>query len=136
MIPEPWVSTITADEEVVVARDYNQIWQETGNATTVVIANEDYIEENEEVYEAFNKAQKEVTTFIQENQAEAIEIVQKELLETAGKDIGTDVLEQAFARITFDTKADVDHILDFGKLSYEQDFIKKEPKDLFYKVSK
>lgn len=136
MIPEPWVSIISAQEDIVVARDYNEIWQETGNATTVVIANEEYVDNNKEVYEAFLKAHEEVNTFIEENQEEAITLVQKELKDTAGKDIKTEVLQQAFGRITYDTKADEEHIYQFGELSFQEGFINKAPEDLFYSQSK
>ncbi len=112
--------------------NYDDIWQEGGNPTSAVIGNEDYLKENNKVYEAFMKAHKQATEYIENNKGEAIELVRQEMKDVTGKELDKEVLETAFQRMEFSVEPNQDKILAFAGLSKQEGFIKKEPQDLFY----
>ncbi len=132
LIPEPWISILLQDEEVQLLHNYDDIWQEGGNPTSAVIGNEDYLKENNKVYEAFMKAHKQATEYIENNKGEAIELVRQEMKDVTGKELDKEVLETAFQRMEFSVEPNQDKILAFAGLSKQEGFIKKEPQDLFY----
>ena len=132
LIPEPWVSILLQDEDVQLLHNYDDIWQEGGNPTSAVIGNQDYLKENEKVYEAFMKGHEKATEYLEKNREDAIGIIRQEMKDVTGKELEKEVLETALDRMEFSVSPNENGILEFAKLSKDEGFIKKEPDDLFF----
>ena len=106
-VPEPWGSTLVSQAGAEIVLDYDDIWNEEGTdgskpgeyATTVVIAREDFLDEHEDIVKIFMEQHKAATEYITENQDEACGIVNKQIKELTGKELDTELLKSAFARI-------------------------------------
>lgn len=126
-VPEPWGSTIESKGNADVLLDYDEVFLEGNYPTAVVVASSDFLEEHPDIVKDFLKAHEDATLYINQNGEEAQNIVNKEIEETTGKAIDTEILKKAFTRMKVDTTLNRDAIMEFAKLSKEEGFISKVP---------
>ena len=81
MLPQPFITTaMTKAEDMRVALDLTEEWEKLGNGTMitgVVVARSKFIEERPEAVEAFLEDYAQSVSFVNENNAEAAQLVGK-----------------------------------------------------------
>ncbi len=127
LVPEPWGSTILQQTEANLAMDYDEVWRGGDYSTAVILVSKDFLEDHEDIVKIFLEEHKKITAYINENQAEAREIVNRQLDELTGKTLAPEVLEEAFTRMIITEQISEESIWEFAELMQEQRFIRELP---------
>lgn len=133
LVPEPWGTTIENNGNAQILLDQKQVFLDGNYPTAVVVASKDFIENYPQLVKEFLEAHEEAALYINENMEEARTIVNTEIEAATGKAIAKEVLENAFARMTVDTKLNKEAIMKFAQISKDEGFISEIPeeKDVF-----
>ncbi len=110
-LPEPW-GTIVLDKpkddlKINLLVDEKSIFNNGNYPTTILVVNSEYAKNNKEIIENFLLAHKESNNFILKNPDEAINIIQKSIIEIAKKEISIDIVEKSFKRCNFNAYIDL-----------------------------
>lgn len=127
IVPEPWGTTILKKIDAETILDYDEFQGGADYSTAVVIVNKDYMAENEDVVRKFLQAHFDTTEFIVENPEEAGAIMNAQLDADTGKSLESEIISEAITRIKFTCEIPKDSILNYAKVSKEQNFIAEEP---------
>lgn len=133
LVPEPWGTTIENNGNAEVLLDHKQVFLDGNYPTAVVVASSDFMEKHPELVKEFLQAHEEASLYINENMNEARSIVNTEIEAATGKAIAEDVIENAFTRMTIDSKLNTQAIMKFAQISKDEGFISEVPeeKDVF-----
>lgn len=130
LVPEPWGATILAEnDDTELVLNYDEIYMNGEYDVAVVVVRKDFYEEYPDVVEAFLEQHNFVTDKINENQEEALQIINQELDDATGKSLSESAIKEAFTRIGVSTDLNVESISGFAKISKEQEFIAEIPDD-------
>lgn len=127
LVPEPWGSTILSKTDSQIILDYDQLNNGEAYSTAVVIVNEEYMEDHEDVVETFLKAHIDATNYIVEYPSEACEIMNKQLDKDTGKSLDESIIEKAVKKIEYTYEIPKDSVMKYSKISTEQKFIANQP---------
>lgn len=125
--PEPWGSVLEAEVGANVVIDSDEISFGKTLPAAVFVTSSDLAENNPELVQHLVDAHKESVDYINENQAEAIDITINSIDEITGHKLDHDVMESAWERTDFVYEIDQDAIQDFGDSSYDLQFLKEKP---------
>lgn len=128
LVPEPWGATLLEKGSELLV-DYDKIYMEGKYDVAVVVVRKEFKEKHPELVEEFLKQHEKATTDINDNQEEALKIINKELHEATGKSLSDSVIKEAFKRIGVSTELNKESIAGFGEISKEQGFIAETPKE-------
>lgn len=133
VVPEPWGTIMENNGNAKILLDYDELFWNGSYPAALVIASGDFIEEHPDLVREFLEMHESTTSFINQNPAEAQEIVNTEIENTTGKPIQPDVMETAFSRMEATTELNAEAILSFAAISKEEGFnsIVPEASDVF-----
>ncbi len=129
VVPEPWGTTIEKNGSAEVLLEYDKLFLEGNYPTAVVIAGSDFMKEHPDLVKEFLQAHEDAALFINENGAQAREIVNKEIESVTGKALAADVIEKAFGRMKVDTALNKEAVMTFARISKEEGFISTVPEE-------
>ena len=89
----------------------------------------DFIREHPDLVAQFLEMHESTTSFINQNPAEAQQIVNTEIELVTGKPIDESVMETAFSRITATAELNADAILSFAAIGKEEGFYSAVPEE-------
>ena len=133
LVPEPWGSRLVKEAKANIILDYKDVFKEGNYTSAVVVVRTEFLKDHPQIVESFIKNHVEVTYYINKNQEQAKDIVNKQITKLTKKGISKDVLDAAFKRLTVTNNPEKDSVLEFVKASVKEGFLKVEPdtKNLF-----
>lgn len=126
LVPEPWGATLLKDGAEMLM-DYDEIYMEGNYNVAVVVVRKEFMDKNPEIVKTFLKEHQAATDQINSDKENALTIINEELKSATGKALGEDIISESFERIGVSTELNRESVLDFAKISKEQDFIKELP---------
>ena len=126
IVPEPWGATLL-EKGAELVLDYDEIYYSGDYDVAVVVVRNEFKEEHPDIVEKFLKQHNIATETITSDKEDCLKKINTELKESTGKSLGEDIISESFTRIGVSTRLNKDSILDFAKISKEQDFIKEIP---------
>lgn len=126
-VPEPWASIITQNDNAVIITEGEGMRTINEEATTVVLVNKKYMDENEEAVTAFLEEFYKATEMVASGSDEVKQLVSDRIKEETGKEYEADVLTAAFGNIEFTTQIPTDSLNGYGQIMFEEEFITKLP---------
>ncbi|MHB8171786.1 MAG: aliphatic sulfonate ABC transporter substrate-binding protein [Thermincolia bacterium] len=127
LVPEPWGTRLVKQGNGKILLDYNQVWREGNYTTVVVIVSTKFLEEHPDLVEKWLAAHVELTQYIKDNPEEAKKLINEQLKVLTNKSLPTDILDEAFARMTPTYDPVTDSVKEFVEISYEAGHLKKKP---------
>jgi len=100
-VPEPWVSRLLQEGGGKIHLDERQLWPEGKFPTTVVVVRAEFYEKNRDLVKRFLEAHLEITEWMQRTPAEAQKRFNEQLTRIITKPMPTNLLAEAFSRVTF-----------------------------------
>jgi sulfonate transport system substrate-binding protein len=98
-LPEPWGAKLIKEANAKVLVDERDLWQNGQFVTAHIIARTDYIEKNPDVIKKLLNAHINMTTWINDNTDEALQIFNTELNKLMGQTIPEDEFREGISRI-------------------------------------
>lgn len=126
LVPEPWGSRLVLEIDANIIADYNQIWKNGKYATSVVIVRKEFLEQNPVLVERFLKAHMEITDYINKNNDESKELINREIERLTGKKLDEDVLDESFKRITLTYDPEEKSLIEFNQLMKRMEILKED----------
>ena len=129
---EPWVSRLVQDAGAEVLFEESMLWSVSGGkyATTLLIVRKKFLAEHPKIVADWIRAHVELTTWINANRSEAMEVFNQELGHEIGKPLAKPVLEGSFSRLEFTPDPLVYSLHAYAKTAYELGFLGKAKPDL------
>lgn len=129
LVPEPWGSILETEHGCKLILDYNQISADDIPCTAVVIVRKDYLEEHRDIVEAFIKAHKEATGYINNNSEQSKIMIKAAIEKETGSSFTNAVMDSAFKRLVVTYTIPVNSINTFADLNLREKFNDKVPDD-------
>lgn len=126
LVPEPWGATLLQDGAELLM-DYDEIYMDGAYNVAVVVVRKEFMDKHPEIVEKFLAEHQAATDKINGDKENALTIINEELKSATGKALGEDIISESFERIGVSTELNRESVLDFAKISKEQDFIKELP---------
>ena len=98
-VPEPWGAKLIKEANAKVLVDERDLWPNGQFVTAHIIARTDYIEKNPDVIKKLLGAHIDMTSWINNNRNEALQIFNAELNKLMGQTIPEDELREGISRI-------------------------------------
>ncbi len=130
LVPEPWGSLLERDCGAQVVLEADEIMGDGNYPTAVVVIRKEFMEKEPEIVQAFLEEHLNATDFIIQNLDAAVELVNKQIYETSGKQYDSEVLKSAFKRLQIDAEVNEAALEKFAEIGKEQGFISKIPERL------
>lgn len=127
LVPEPWGSILESNQNGRVVLDYDQVDPNGIPSTAVVIVRKDFLDAYPDAVAKFMQAHKDATAYVNDNQANALKIINTQIAEITQKPIDEHVLESAFRRLQITYEIPASSIMDFAKICMEEKTIIKLP---------
>lgn len=127
LVPEPWGSILELEHGCKLVLDYDQISATDIPSTAVVIVRQDYLDEHRDIVEAFIKAHKEATDYINGNTEQAKKIIKAEIETATGSSFSDAVMDSAFKRLVVTYDIPENSISTFAELNLQEKFNEKAP---------
>lgn len=129
LVPEPWGSTIVSNTESELVLDYDEINDGEAYSTAVVIVNKEFMEENKDVVKTFLEQHINATEYICQYPEEAAVKMNEQLDADTGKKLDDTIILEAIKKIEYVNEIPKDSVLNYAKISEEQEFIEKQPEE-------
>lgn len=127
-VPEPWGATLL-EQGAEMVLDYDEVFYEGNYDVAVVVVRKEFMEEYPEYVEAFLEQHEAATLAINDDKADAIQIINAELNAATGKALSQSVIEEAFTRIGVSMELNKASIEEFAKIGVSNAFISKTPEE-------
>jgi NitT/TauT family transport system substrate-binding protein len=98
-VPEPWGAKLIKEANAKVLVDERDLWPEGKFVSAHIIARTDYIEKNPDIIRKLLEAHVDMTTWINNNSEEALQIFNAELNKLMGQTIPEDEFREGVSRI-------------------------------------
>lgn len=121
--PEPWATILTTEAGGKRIIDERSLWQDGAFSTTVVIVRKKFLQEEREIVRSWLQAHEEVTKWITDHPQEARLTVNEGLGKLTSKKIQTNVLDDAWSRLSFSTDPAMSSIASFSAWARDEGFI-------------
>jgi NitT/TauT family transport system substrate-binding protein len=131
--PEPWASRLEHEAGGSVLFDEREIWKDvTGGrfATTVLVAHPKFLEAHPALAAKWVAAHVELTQWIGEHSDEAKALVNAELKRETGKPLRTEVLDEAWRRVTFTGDPIEASLAQMVRWAFDQGFLGRRHPDV------
>lgn len=123
---EPWGVNIETTAGAKLLLDENEFAWGSESTNTVVVAQTKFTEANPELTKKYLKAHIQAIQFINENPDEAIQLFLDHIKEITGKELSSDEITKAFARLKATTDVNVDVIKEMAVISKEAGYINSD----------
>ena len=100
-LPEPWVSRLVVDAGAHVLVDEAELWEDGAFPTTVLLVRAEFAEEHPDVVEQLLEGHIASVAWLDENAAEAPDVINAALTDATGKGLSDEVLARALENVTF-----------------------------------
>ena len=128
LVPEPWGATLLSQGAELVL-DADEVNPSGDYDVAVVVVRKEFMENNPELVEKFLEAHEDATVAINDHQESSLETINKEIDTATGKNLSSEIINEAFTRIGVSTEINKDAIIDFANISQEQEFISELPEE-------
>jgi NitT/TauT family transport system substrate-binding protein len=125
-VPEPWASRLVKDTGARIVVDERDLWPEHKFTTTVVVARTAYLQSHPDEVKALLGAHVRVTDWLGTHPDEGMILVNGELERLTGKKLDSDVLKNAWQRVTFTTDPNQPSIEAFVQAAADAGYLKGE----------
>src|ERR671912_1938089 len=98
-VPEPWGAKLIKETNAKVLVDERDLWPDGQFVTAHIIARTDYIERNPDIIKKILEAHIDMTSWINDNRDEALQIFNAELNKLMGQTIPEDEFREGISRI-------------------------------------
>jgi len=135
LVSEPWASMMEAQGVGRVVVEFDEVPWGGEVPATVIAARRDFVEENPEVVEAFLAAHEESVEFVNNNEEESLEILQREIKRITDQELDIETLRSSFDRVVFTPELDQQVVTEFAALLNELGFVDsdRDLEDIFWK---
>lgn len=127
LVPEPWGSIIVKNGSAICVTEGVGIDTMNNEATTVVLVNKDYLENNEEAVQAFLSEYYAATEYVAAGSEEVKQIVNSRIKEETGKELDMDIVTQAFENIEFTGDVPTDSLNGYAQILFDEEYITEMP---------
>lgn len=125
---EPWVSIFSSKAGAKMLLDEASLYPDGRYATTLVIVRKKFLKENPELVKEFLKVHRDITDWINQNPADAKNILNDHLEKLTHKRMDLSVLDSAFSRIEYTADVMKSSVEKQAQSAFAIGFIKKSPK--------
>ena len=134
LVSEPWASMMEAQGVGRVVVEFDEVPWEGEVPATVIAARRDFVEENPEVVEAFLAAHEDSVEFVNNNEEESLEILQREIKRITDQELDIETLRSSFERVIFTPELDQQVVTEFAELLNELGFVDsdRDLEDIFW----
>ncbi|PWA10428.1 aliphatic sulfonates ABC transporter substrate-binding protein [Pueribacillus theae] len=119
---EPWGYVLETQAKGKLLLDWDEFAWGKESTNTVVAASEDFLKKKELV-KAYLAAHKKSVEFIQENPAEAQDVVMKHIKDLTGKELNKEEVEAAFSKLEVTTDVNEKVIQEMADISLEAEYV-------------
>ncbi len=127
LVPEPWGSILELNRNGRVVLDYDEVDPNGVPSTALVIVRKDFLSAHPEAVAAFMEAHKGASAYINENTAQALQIINEQIAAITQQPIEAAVLESAFSRLEIGYDIPLDSIMDFAQTGFDEKLIPALP---------
>ena len=127
LVPEPWGSILELNRNGRVVLDYDQVDPNGIPSTAVVIVRKDFLDAYPDAVKKFMKSHKEATAYINDNQTDALKIINSQIAGITQKPIEEQILVNSFQRLQITYDIPVTSVMDFAKICLEEKLIPRLP---------
>ncbi len=128
--PEPWASRLVHDANGRIFLDERQLWPEGRFVTAHLVAGTGFLKNNPELVKKWLRAHVEVTEWINQNLAQAKQVLNEEIRRETSRALEPKVLDEAFSRILVSYDPIRSSLLTSSRWEYEAGFLGRQPPDL------
>ncbi|MBO0991454.1 aliphatic sulfonate ABC transporter substrate-binding protein [Bacillus sp. SD088] len=122
---EPWGYILETQANGNLLLDWENFAWGKDSTNTVVVARDDFLE-NDELVHAYLRAHQKAVEFIRENPEEAQEIVIEHIKELTGKEVDAEETQAAFEHLEVTTDVNEQVIKEMAEISKEADYIESD----------
>lgn len=126
-IPEPWVARLMEDTGATLSIDERTLWDQGRFTTTLLVVRREYLEKNREQVEALLEAHVRVVNWMKKHPEEAKKRVNEELKRLTTKALPDNVLQKAWARMTFTTDPQIESLMKQAQMAVDAGYLKALP---------
>lgn len=127
LVPEPWGTRLIKEVDANVVLDYNQVYNQGGYSSAVVIARTDFINKHPDIVKKFIKKHVELTQYINENTEKEKHIINAQINKLTKSSLKDDILDASFKRLIVTNNPEKECIESFIKVSKELGLIAEQP---------
>jgi NitT/TauT family transport system substrate-binding protein len=128
--PEPWAARLVHEAGGRIFLDERDLWPNREFAITNVIVRPKYLQDHSDVVKNFLRTHVELTDWINENPAQAKQIMNQELQKETGKTLAREVLDDAFSRMQVTCDPIRSSLLKSTQEAFEEGFLGRTQPDL------
>ena len=128
--PEPWAARLVREAGGRIFLDERDLWPNHEFVITDLIVRPKFLREHPDVVRNFLRAHVELTDWINQNPAQAKQIMNQQLQKEIGKPLAPAVLEDAFSRMTVTYDPIRSALLKSTQQAFEEGFLGRTPPDL------
>jgi NitT/TauT family transport system substrate-binding protein len=129
-VPEPWGAKLVKEANAKIFLDERELWPEGEFVTAHIIARTDYLQENPEIIKKLLEAHIDITSWINNNLEEAMQVFNTELNRLTGKTIPEDEFIEGFSRMELTHDPVKESLLQSANDAFEIGFLGRERPDL------
>ena len=129
-LPEPWGAKLIKEANSKVLVDERDLWPNGQFVTAHIIARTDYIEKNPDIIKKLLEAHIDITTWINDNRDEALQIFNTELNKLTGQTIPEDELREGISRMELTYDPIKESLLKAANDAFDIGFLGKTRPDL------
>lgn len=135
LVPEPWGTILTENENVDLLLDYQDIFQNGNYPVAVIAVRNEFLEKHEDLVRAFLEAHKDATNALNENPDACIDSIITEIKSVTGNSYTKEVVQSAFTKTNLTTDINTEALYAFAQTSYDQGFIGSMPDEQLVNTS-
>lgn len=129
-VAEPWGSRLVKEAGAQIAWDERDLWPDHQFATTVLVANADYLAHNRDKVRGFLQGHVALTLWIQQHPDEARQRLAEGIKQLTGKPLPDDVMRSSLGRIDFLNDPMVNSVRTQADWAYRLGFLGAREPDL------
>ncbi len=129
-VPEPWGAKLIKEANAKVLVDERDLWPDGQFVSAHIIARTDYIERNPDIIKKLLNAHIDMTTWINDNRDEALQVFNTELNELMGQTIPEDEFREGISRIELTYDPIKESLFKAANDAYDIGFLGKTRPDL------
>jgi sulfonate transport system substrate-binding protein len=128
--PEPWAARLVHEAGGRVFLDERDLWPNREFVITDLVARPKFLKEHPDVVKNFLRAHVELTDWVNQNSAQAKQILNQQLQKETGKLLAPEVLDDAFSRMAVTCDPIRSSLLKSTQEAFDEGFLGRTPPDL------
>ena len=128
--PEPWAARLVHEAGGRIFLDERDLWPNREFSITIIVINPRTLKEHPDVVKDFLRAHVELTDWINQNPAQAKQILNQQLQKETGKPLAPAVLDDAFSRMAVTCDPIRSSLLKSTQQAFDEGFLGRKQPDL------